>query len=319
MSTSSTYVKWAAVTFDFAILSKIRLRRPWIGIRSAAPRGATATEGAGDGAAPIAGPLAALRTSSSVGRPCGPLPRTAARFTFSSLARRRTAGAARTSPDGGGTEGTIDAADLVAGAGGSGDLIGGAGIGGETSPASPNTTSVLPTFTTSPSLARSWRILPVTGEGICTVTLSVMTSTIGSFSLTASPSFTNHLTTSPSWTPSPMSGSLNSRVIAFPRDCAVASPAAGLTVCTLGLSGGVHANHFMAATRCRYGEELGRGGVAQSGGRALCPALRAGKIPVLLLLSVSEGDAWCVLWGSRFSVGSYSWRPSSCSCSPSRV
>src|SRR5207237_217616 len=28
-----------------------------------------------------------------------------------------------------------------------------------------------------------------------------------------SPSFTNHLTTSPSWTPSPMSGSLNSRAI----------------------------------------------------------------------------------------------------------
>src|SRR5207245_11502520 len=46
----------------------------------------------------------------------------------------------------------------------------------------------------------------------------------------------------------------------------------------------------MASGRCPYGEEWGRGGVAQTGGRDLCPALRAGKIPGLLLLSVtSEG------------------------------
>src|SRR5947199_45528 len=55
-----------------------------------------------------------------------------------------------------------------------------------------------------------------------------MTSTIGSFSLTGSPSFTNHLTTSPSWTPSPMSGSLNSRAIVSSRAASVASPAVGL-------------------------------------------------------------------------------------------
>src|SRR3989441_4607642 len=212
MSTSSTYVKWAAVTFDFAILSKIRLRKPWIGIRSSAPPGVTATAGVGAGAAPGEGPRAALRTSSSVRRPCGPLPGTAARLTFNSFANRGTAGAGRPSPDGAGT-GLGDAAGLVPGGGGMGPLTGGAGMGAGTSPASPNTTSVLPTFTTSPSFARSWRILPVTGEGIWTVTLSVMTSTIGSFSLTASPSFTNHLTTSPSWTPSPMSGSLNSRAM----------------------------------------------------------------------------------------------------------
>src|SRR2546426_7065534 len=42
----------------------------------------------------------------------------------------------------------------------------------------------------------------------------------------------------------------------------------------------------MASGRCPYGEEWGRGGVAQTGGRDLCPALRAGKIPGLLLLSV---------------------------------
>src|SRR5437870_12016126 len=46
----------------------------------------------------------------------------------------------------------------------------------------------------------------------------------------------------------------------------------------------------MASGRCPYGEEWGRGGVAQTGGRDLCPALRAGKIPGLLLFSVtSEG------------------------------
>src|SRR5207247_9716669 len=134
---------------------------------------------------------------------------------------RRTAGGAVTSPVG------LDAggASVLVGAGGA--VVGrvGSGRGGAVSPASPNTTRVLPTFTTSPSFALSWRIFPVTGEGIWTVTLSVMTSTIGSFSLTGSPSFTNHLTTSPSWTPSPMSGSLNSRAIVSSRAAVVASPA----------------------------------------------------------------------------------------------
>src|SRR5437867_11620805 len=46
----------------------------------------------------------------------------------------------------------------------------------------------------------------------------------------------------------------------------------------------------MATGRCPYGEEWGRGGVAQTGGRALCPALRAGKIRgVLVLCGTSEG------------------------------
>src|SRR3989442_1319540 len=228
MSTSSTYVKWAAVTLDFDIFSKIRFRRPRMGIRCSLPLGAAAADGGGVTTVVLVGPCAALRTSSSVRRPCGPLPRTAARLTLSSFARRRTAGAARTSPVGLGAGG----ASVLVGTGGGalGRVV--SGRGGAVSPASPNTTRVLPTFTTSPSFARSWRIFPVTGDGIWTVTLSVMTSTIGSFSLTASPSFTNHLTTSPSWTPSPMSGSLNSRAI-FSRSATVASPAADLTFCTL--------------------------------------------------------------------------------------
>src|SRR5256884_6111816 len=42
----------------------------------------------------------------------------------------------------------------------------------------------------------------------------------------------------------------------------------------------------MGTVQCPTGEEWGRGGVAQTGGRDLCPALRAGEIPVLLLLSL---------------------------------
>src|SRR2546422_601968 len=113
MSTSSTYVKWAAVTLDFAIFSKMRFLSPWIGIRCSLPPGATATAGGGATTVVLAGPCAALRTSSSLRRPCGPLPRIAARFTLSSFARRRTAGAARISPVGLGAGG----ASVLAGAG----------------------------------------------------------------------------------------------------------------------------------------------------------------------------------------------------------
>src|SRR5256885_12053459 len=58
----------------------------------------------------IAGVCAPFRTSSSVIRPCGPVPRSAPRFTFSSFARRRTAGAAKASPDEGGGGGGVDLA-----------------------------------------------------------------------------------------------------------------------------------------------------------------------------------------------------------------
>src|SRR5206468_12304954 len=57
MSTSSTYVKWAAVTFDLAIFSKIRFRSPWIGIRCSAPPAATVTVGEGATTAVRGGPF----------------------------------------------------------------------------------------------------------------------------------------------------------------------------------------------------------------------------------------------------------------------
>src|ERR1051326_1399323 len=54
---------------------------------------------------------------------------------------------------------------------------------------------------------------PLRGLVSSTVALSVMTSTNGSSSRTASPSFLIQRTISPSWMPSPMSGSLNLKVM----------------------------------------------------------------------------------------------------------
>src|SRR5256885_15631799 len=120
----------------------------------------------------IAGVCAPFRTSSSVIRPCGPVPRSAPGFPFSSCARGRTAGAAKAPPDDGGGGGGVD---LAGAEGATVGRVAGDVLFGAASPASPNTTRVAPTFTTSPSFARSWSTLPVTGEGIWTVTLSVMT------------------------------------------------------------------------------------------------------------------------------------------------
>src|SRR6266571_8621177 len=115
-----------------------------------------------------------------------------------------------------------------------------------------------------------------------------MTSTIGSFSLTGSPSFTNHLTTSPSWTPSPMSGSLNSRAIS------VAKTEGDLTLCPVG--GAAECEPFYGRQPIYVRGGVGRGGVAQTGGRDLCSALRAGSVPVLLLLSVRGTDLASSAW-----------------------
>src|SRR5256886_196933 len=71
-------------------------------------------------------------------------------------------------------------------------------------------------------------------ERVWTVTLSVITSTTGSFSRIGSPSLTNHLTTSPSWTPSPISGSLNSRAICLLALDIRRKTAIDLTFCTVG-------------------------------------------------------------------------------------
>src|ERR1043166_899499 len=76
--------------------------------------------------------------------------------------------------------------------------------------ASPITTSTVPTGTTSPSATRIRATFPPAGEGISTVVLSVCTSTSGSSSAISWPSETSQRAISPSVSPSPRSGSLNS-------------------------------------------------------------------------------------------------------------
>src|SRR5450432_1635150 len=81
---------------------------------------------------------------------------------------------------------------------------------GASAPPTSNTTSTPPTGTVSPTLKRSSVTLQALGAPMVTVALSVITSTISWFSVTSSPALTSQLTISPSATPSPISGSLNS-------------------------------------------------------------------------------------------------------------
>ena len=90
------------------------------------------------------------------------------------------------------------------------------------------------TATISPTLPRVSTMRPVRGDVMVTVALSVMTSTIGWSSLMRSPGLTSHVTISPSVTPSPMSGSLNSqRAMVLPQKLAV-STIAGKMRCASG-------------------------------------------------------------------------------------
>ena len=81
---------------------------------------------------------------------------------------------------------------------------------GASPPLTSKTTSTACTGTTPPTAPRVSSTLPDRGEVMVTVALSVITSTIGWSSATVSPGAIIHLTISPSVTPSPMSGSLNS-------------------------------------------------------------------------------------------------------------
>src|SRR5260221_7087965 len=80
------------------------------------------------------------------------------------------------------------------------------------------TTRTLCTFPVSPILPNVSVTRPDRGDAMVTVALSVITSTIGSSSAIVCPGSTCHATISPSVTPSPMSGSLNSK-----RDMRVSS------------------------------------------------------------------------------------------------
>jgi hypothetical protein len=69
----------------------------------------------------------------------------------------------------------------------------------------------VPVSTVAPSGCSREITTPAYGEGISTAAFAVSTSTIGSLILTVSPGATSHLRISPSVSPSPRSGDLNSR------------------------------------------------------------------------------------------------------------
>ncbi|MCY1451658.1 hypothetical protein D9M71_685340 [compost metagenome] len=115
----------------------------------------------------------------------------------------------------------VEAAGAATGAGAAG-FAAGSGAGAATALASsrgkpaptlpaPSTSmriSSLPTAMTSPGWPPRARTLPLTGEGISTVALSVMTSATTWSSVTVSPTLTNHSTSSTCAMPSPISGIL---------------------------------------------------------------------------------------------------------------
>ena len=160
--------------------------------------------------------------SARVMRPAGPLPATVVRSTPASRALMRTAGLASGRRPG--TRGVTGAGGAAAGAGagaGSGAAAGagaasGSGAGAAASvaealpsPSTSNSMHIAPTGRMSPTSPMRLTTTPLTGEGISTVALSVITDRMGWSSVTVSPTATIHSTTSPSTTPSPMSGSLN--------------------------------------------------------------------------------------------------------------
>ena len=161
--------------------SAIFRRSPRSGTRSS--RGSAARGGA-------AAPGTARFTSSAVTAPPGPLPAIDSIATPSCFANWRTAGVACTRPP---------ALAPTWGAG-----------AGAPAPSTSIVMIVAPTFTTCPSLAWRAATTPLRGDGMSTVALSVITSTSGWSSFTASPGWTSQRTISPSATPSPMSGSFTS-------------------------------------------------------------------------------------------------------------
>ena len=153
------------------------------------------------------------RTSCSVIASCGPVPATASRSTPSSCAsraheRRRAHLRPRRGPAAVCSGASRCLRRHVCGA----------------APSPPITTSTVPTGTTSPSATRIRETVPAAGEGISTVVLSVAISTSGSSSAISCPSATSQRAISPSVSPSPRSGSLNSTTSAYRAEYGVERP-----------------------------------------------------------------------------------------------
>src|SRR5579859_4709261 len=208
--------------------SAITRRRPRTGTRSRTSSSAsggtaggfspTGTDAAGgaEGGTGGAERLAALgaRSFSRI-RPPGPVPVTVTRSMPRSAANRRMYGAARYREDPGaaGGEGGLGGGAEATGPGPGGAAGGAVAAAAPADGAAPVTsmvTSAAPTLTFSPSWAWIFRTLPVFGDGISTLALSVSTETRAASSRIVSPSWTNQRTTSPSATPSPRSGNRNS-------------------------------------------------------------------------------------------------------------
>ena len=163
--------------------------------------------------------------------PAGPLPETVAKSIPLSRARWRTAGDASGLAPGAATTTGVGAGAGAAGAGLTSSLTGSGSGAGASSTTSSTGSGASSTGVPSPSVSNSIQTCPTArivpgsptidlttpsvGEGISTVALSVMTERIGSSSLTVSPTATIHSTTSPSTTPSPISGSLNANIPMF--------------------------------------------------------------------------------------------------------
>ena len=152
----------------------------WPGAAAGGAAGGGASASRGDSGAGAA----AASTSSRRIRPCGPLPRTAARSTPSSRASARVAGAASGRAGRPGSRAAPSPAGSGAGASATGGAASAAGASAAgavaaagAAPSTANTARTAPTASVSPSAAPRRSTTPVTGAGMVTIALSVWMST----------------------------------------------------------------------------------------------------------------------------------------------
>jgi len=207
-STSSTKVECGAVNLLRTIFSAIFLRSPRSGMRSSwAAWGNGTSRGRSRPSGAPAGPASSAATTSTFNtRPCGPVPAMPPKSSPCSRAIRRVTGVASTFTSARGAEATGGALLACVSLAAEGSAARGA-------PASVSSvTRRACTFAMSPTVPCTESTRPARGVGTVTVALSVISSTRPWSSPTWSPGFTSHWTISPSTTPSPRSGSLNSKV-----------------------------------------------------------------------------------------------------------
>src|SRR5579859_211364 len=243
MSTSLKVVSMAAVFWASlrrrAIVARSRVMRTRSS-RAASSGGdgartATAAAGCATGSGCAAARSMAASMSPLVRRPSLPVPGTVEASRPLSAASFRTAGASGTSA--GGLGGAVFGACVAAGCWRGTGCSGPASIGlarsvfcsGRPAGTAPGPSlispSSAPTATVSPSLTAMLAKTPAAGAGTSKVTLSVSSSTNGSSTATASPSFLNHLPIVASVTDSPRAGTRISAMIAVLQGLPSSAPA----------------------------------------------------------------------------------------------